>query len=161
MRSRAFSNLVADNQYSALGLMLLGALARVKSILGRLMVEQGIHVGLLETAETIEDEGQPAQEEVAIADAGCDDFGELVDREEIIGDIEGHRENLNEEGDGEVAEEVINQAATEKKARLKKRIGPSTDMDEGLAKGESRPSKPPKKKRKKGDAFDDLFDILI
>jgi ribonuclease MRP protein subunit RMP1 len=163
MSDRAFSNLVADNQYSALGLMLLGTLARVKSILGRLVEDKGMNGGSVESVDPTEVTGESVQEG---ADAGAgvepgDDFGEVVKREEILGDAEGGLGKLEKKGEFEESKEEVSQAVKEKKVRLKKRMGPWIDRDERVEKEESIPSKPSKKKRKKGDAFDNLFDSLI
>ena len=161
MSDRAFSNLVADNQYSALGLMLLGTLARVKSILGRLVEDKGMNGGSVESVDPTEVTGESVQEG---ADAGVepgDDFGEVVKREEILGDAEDGLRKLEKKGEFEEAKEEVSQAVKEKRVRMKKRMGPWIDRDERVEKEESTPSKPSKKKRKKGDAFDDLFDSLI
>lgn len=166
--SRAFSNLVADNQYSVLGLMLLGTLARVKSILGRLMGDED-HEVTVDVKATEEKASEALQEQ---DDTRGDDFGEVVRREDILVEVEGSRDDLNEEGEDEVDEnerpgEQGGEKTTEEieKSTMarpwKKRIGPWIDRNERLAKEESTPSKPPKKKRKKGDAFDALFDSLI
>ena len=166
--SRAFSNLVADNQYSVLGLMLLGTLARVKSILGRLMGDED-HEVTVDVKATEEKASEALQQQ---DDPSDDDFGEVVRREDILADVEGSRDDLHEEGEDEVdedgrpgeqgEEETTEEIEKSTVARpwKKKRIGPWIGRDEGLAE-ESTPSKPPKKKRKKGDAFDALFDSLI
>jgi ribonuclease MRP protein subunit RMP1 len=84
----AFSSLVADNQYSALGLVLLGSLARINTVLGQLIEDE-------------EDVGFEATEEAKgaeVLDARGDDLGEPVKREEITGfddrchDVEGENE---------------------------------------------------------------------
>ena len=165
--SRAFSNLVADNQYSVLGLMLLGTLARVKSILGRLMGDED-HEVTVDVKATEEKASEALQQQ---DDPGDDDFGEVVRREDILADVEGSRDDLHEGEDevdedgrpGEQGEEKTTEEiekSTMARPWKKKRIGPWIGRDEGLAE-ESTSSKPPKKKRKKGDAFDALFDSLI
>lgn len=138
---RAFSSLVADNQYSVLGLMLLGTLARVKSVLGRLVEDEDEN----EVEMRGDDVAVEAAEVVVEQDEKqSHDFGEVVRREEIL---------------AAVKEEVG--AVTEKKSRPKKRL--AIDKDEMSSKAGSTPSKAPKKKRKKGkgDAFDDLFASLL
>jgi ribonuclease MRP protein subunit RMP1 len=93
----AFSNLVADNQYAALGLFLIGTLARVRSVirsLGKERVEDE-EVEEEEVVKTVleENELRGGKEERY-------DFGEVVRREDLV--------NLNENtyldgrGDSEV-----------------------------------------------------------
>jgi ribonuclease MRP protein subunit RMP1 len=159
---RAFSNLVADNQYSALGLVLLGCLARVKSVIGMLVEDEGMD-GVTETGVG---EEESVMREVEVKD----DFGEVVSRKEILGDIDESLIEVNEEGDdakeqsgGQVEQETTDESQHITMARSRKKKGPSplTDRDKRPGNEISTPSKPPKKKRKKGDAFDDLFSSLI
>jgi ribonuclease MRP protein subunit RMP1 len=159
---RAFSNLVPDNQYSALGLVLLGCLAQVKSVIGQLVEDEGLDGGIVE-AEV--DEGESMVREVEVAD----DFGEVVSREEVLGNGKESRDEVDEEGkdeQGQLGEQVQEETGEEAqemtmaRSGKKKRTGPRID-DTRLAEEILTPSKPPKKKRKKGDAFDDLFSGLI
>ncbi|KAH8683310.1 hypothetical protein BGZ60DRAFT_217128 [Tricladium varicosporioides] len=142
----AFSNIISDNQWSAIGLMLLGSLARFRCVLN----EVGREIGLEE--ENIKDQeikpiSLPQQEEVKI------DMGEVVDRKSLQNSK--NREKLSfevEEVDEEVKVtrmEVIEKSGKEvTKAKKDEKI--------------PMPAKRPKKKRKKGgDAFDDLFDSLM
>jgi ribonuclease MRP protein subunit RMP1 len=157
--SSAFSNLVADNQYSALGLVLLGCLARVKSVIRQFVEDEKIEG----TDSEAEVEGDVVMELVTVEIERQDDLGEVVDRREILGNLEGPLDDVEVPGDEqEMPEEQIAPEATEEAQRVtiskqgkKKRMGPLVGKDESLTR------KPPKKKRKKGDAFDDLFSSLI
>ena len=160
--SSAFSNLVADNQYSALGLVLLGCLARVKSLIRQFVEDEKVE-GANSEAEVV------VMEFVTVENERQDDLGEVVDRREILGNLEGpldadevsgdEQDILEEQIAPEAAEEI--QRVTISKQGKKKRMGPLVDRDESLTTETETPSKPPKKKRKKGDAFDDLFSSLI
>jgi ribonuclease MRP protein subunit RMP1 len=103
----AFSNLVADNQYSALGLVLLGSLARVKSVLGQLVRgEKEVNIEVVEEAKG---------GELQRSNARDDDLGEPVKREQIPdfedswhaveGEEEGENQVVEKEEEGEVEEE--------------------------------------------------------
>ena len=144
---RAFSAVVADNQYAALGLMLLGTLARIKTLIRPLGKE-------VDDEPEVEVEGKP---EGLDKNTG-DDFGEVVKREELqsLGVEEGngrHMEHQEDEDNG-----VQNRKSTEKRKRANE-----TSDSHKQATVERTPMKPPKKKkrRKHGDALDDLFDSLI
>ena len=137
--SRAFSNLVADNQYSALGLVLLGCLARVKSALAMLVEEAEIAVSIV---------GEEPSVEIERADGPSDDFGE-VER------TEGETKLPAVEETPQLTMSTLAQLESEQPGspRIDKR--PGQDMVVHAPK--------PRKKRKegKGDAFDDLFSSLI
>jgi len=163
--SSAFSNLVADNQYSALGLVLVGCLAKVKSVIRQFVEDEKIEDSDLE-AEVEEDvvtkleTGENERQE---------DLGEVLDRRDILGHLERPLDDDEVSGDEQedleeqIAPEVIEEAqrVTSSKPGKKKRTGPLVARDESLTRETAPPSKPPKKKRKKGDAFDDLFSSLI
>jgi ribonuclease MRP protein subunit RMP1 len=167
-RDRAFSNLVADNQYSALGLVLLGSLARVKSILGQLVEEED------DLAEVEVKVGKEGLTDFEGAEGPGDDFGEVVKREGILAGLE-----VNDAG-----EEGEDNRAEPKEARIKEKRPAAEETPQltmaNLSQLElEQPGKPgidkkpgqdmvvhaqrPRKKRKKGkgDAFDDLFSSLI
>ena len=136
---RAFSNVVADNQYATLGLMLMGTLARVQSVIRPLGKEVEEIGEVDEEIEILEEKGD--------ADDGAD-LGEVITREEVelVAKVEK---------DKDVGEDEIKLKTTKKK----RKIGV---VDSSAKKTiEATPSKRPKKKRKKGDAFDDLFDTLL
>ncbi|KAJ8068429.1 hypothetical protein OCU04_003986 [Sclerotinia nivalis] len=142
----AFSQLVADNQYATLGLMLMGCLARLYKILESLRVL---------TAEELAEKAGIVKEEVKVNEPEIgEDLGEKIVRDapasEMVGDTQ--KEEKNEEEDSEV-----------KKLKIKKRKQEGEALERKTSKSDSTPAKPPKKKRKKkgGDAFDDLFDSLM
>lgn len=138
---------MADNQYAALGLMLMATLARVRSVLRVLGNGKEKESG----NESGDEEGKGDAREVLAAEPMVDaretDLGEVVGREEIVG-IEG-------EDGGLVVKKI-------KKIKKKKRRE-RAEEEESDAGAETvpAPAKRPKKKRKKGDAFDDLFAGLI
>jgi len=145
----AFSNLVADNQYAALGLMLMGTLARVQTVLselggsGRAAADgDGGEEFEGEENEILKEENSGGARETEA------DLGEVVSRE-AVAEIE--------EDDDEVQLKKL------KKSKRKAKTDGDRDGEAGAADGEgSLPAKRPKKKRKKGgDAFDDLFAGLI
>jgi ribonuclease MRP protein subunit RMP1 len=92
----AFSNLVADNQYSALGLALLGSLARVQSVLGQLVrSEKEVNIEVVEEAK-----GGESQR----SNARGDDLGEPVKREQIPDFEDSWRDVEGEQGEDKVVE---------------------------------------------------------
>lgn len=148
---------MADNQYSALGLVLIGALARVKSVLTAILGEEdeeGVEMGdenpelkMNVNVDCPVDTGvlEPVERGEA-ADHG-DDLGEVISREKVDEFVLGKT--------AEGAGELNNSTKGRPKKRKEKERG-----NAGI--GESTPLKPPKKKRKKGgDAFDDLFSSLL
>ncbi|KAG4436962.1 hypothetical protein IFR05_007575, partial [Cadophora sp. M221] len=138
----AFSNLVADNQYAALGLMLMATLARIRTVLRGLGKEK-------EGGGGDEEGGGDARETSGaeeVADTRETDLGEVVSREKIA-EIKG------DEGGVEI-----------QKFKKKKRRETLEDEERRAGAGLEAvpmPAKRPKKKRKKGDTFDDLFAGLI
>jgi ribonuclease MRP protein subunit RMP1 len=90
----SFSNLVADNQYAAMGLFLLGTLARVRTLIspmGRERVgDEDIEVGEEVGKKVVEEEGDGKEERY--------DFGEVVRREDLRElsedmDVDGQRDS--------------------------------------------------------------------
>ena len=143
---RAFSNLVADNQYAALGLVLIGALASVKRVIRPLGKER---VDLEDSSNGLNE--QKTLEDIEVVA----DFGEVVKREEIEMLVETRFE-------GQRNEEEDDERLKIKKGKKKRKVGGGKDdkISEEVSK-EANSTKRPKKKRKKGDAFDDLFSSLI
>ncbi|KAF5871106.1 uncharacterized protein Bfra_007619 [Botrytis fragariae] len=144
----AFSQLVANNQYATLGLMLMGCLARLYKVLGALRVSTAEEIA--EQAEVVKETPQLNEAEIG------EDMGEKIVRDVPDLDVEDSQKvERTEEDDTDV-----------KKAKPKKRkqdgevVVPKTSK---LASSDSIPAKPPKKKRKKkgGDAIEDLFAGLI
>ncbi|QSZ37862.1 hypothetical protein DSL72_008962 [Monilinia vaccinii-corymbosi] len=140
----AFSQLVADNQYATLGLMLMGCLARLYRILGALRVLTPEEIA--EKAGAVKETAKVDEPEIG------EDLGEKIVRG---GPVPGMMEENHKEDDAGL-----------KKSKLKKRKQEGEVLDQKTTKSpssHSTPAKPPKKKRKKkgGDLFDDLFDGLI
>ncbi|KAL2067877.1 hypothetical protein VTL71DRAFT_15975 [Oculimacula yallundae] len=141
----AFSNLIADNQYASLGLMLMATLARVQTLLKTLGKESespsqsengDVNVG---PASLRKEKPEAAEDALEI------DLGEVVSREAIL---------EAEEDDG------VESGKLKKKKKKKRRDEEIADSADGDG-ATSATAKRPKKKRKKGDAFDDLFAGLI
>jgi len=84
----SFSNLVADNQYAAMGLFLLGTLARVRTLIGPLgrerVGDEEVEVG----KKRVEEDGGGKEESY--------DFGEVVRRE----DLRELSEDMDADGQG-------------------------------------------------------------
>lgn len=148
MRNRAFSQLVANNQYATLGLMLMGCLARLYKVLGALRV--------LTAEEIAEQQGvvkeTPQLNEVEIGE----DMGEKIVRDVPVSEVEDCQKVERKEED----DTDIRKAKPKKRKQDSEVAEPKTTK---LASSDSTPAKPPKKKRKKkgGDAIEDLFAGLI
>lgn len=147
---RAFSQVVKDNQYSALGLMLLGTLARIQKALQVLsdrredeeLWEEESMMVVVDVGDENKVDGKEEMEGV--------DFGEKILREEVV-------THGGEEGDGEAVEvQKLSKGKEKRKSEL-------AGAEVGKNGGESTPTKKPKKKKRKkgGDVFDDLFDSLM
>jgi ribonuclease MRP protein subunit RMP1 len=147
MIDRAFSAVVADNQYAALGLMLLGTLARVKTVirpLGKKEIDDEQEVEVVGKSEDLAE------------DVG-DDLGEVVMRETLDSLSVENDEQVPDEADEDDEFRLQNRRSTEKRKRTSE-----TGESRTEATVERTPTKPSKKKkRKKGDVFDVLFDSLI
>ncbi|RDL35037.1 uncharacterized protein BP5553_06968 [Venustampulla echinocandica] len=155
----AFSTLVADNQYSTLGLMLLGSLARFQSLLVDAGSEVGIEVDLV-VGSQVESEGVKELLLVEGEQRGYgDDLGEVVERA-VLKDLVG----VEKEDDMEdkIKDEDVDDGVVDSKKRKKRKQDFVGSKTERLAKSTpTQPLKKKKKKREKGDAFDDLFGGLI
>ncbi|KAH7321473.1 hypothetical protein BKA65DRAFT_81466 [Rhexocercosporidium sp. MPI-PUGE-AT-0058] len=148
----AFSNVVADNQYAALGLMLMATLARVRRVLRGLGREKANQDGNENEGGRDADVKEVLLAE-QVADARATDLGEVVSREEVV-DIAGEDEGI--------------EVKKSKKKKRRERVEEDGEAESGAGTGvgdgvgaSATPAKRPKKKRKKGDAFDDLFAGLI
>jgi ribonuclease MRP protein subunit RMP1 len=135
----AFSQLVADNQYAALGLMLVGTLARVRKVIAPLRGDSEMGDEMIEGKRL---EGPGVKE--------GQDFGEVVKRDEIIGKAASKDQQLDDEEREDTA--TLQQS--------KKRYNATEEAKESPVQ-DSTTMKRPKKKRKKGDAFDELFAGLV
>jgi ribonuclease MRP protein subunit RMP1 len=140
----AFGQLVADNQYAALGLMLMGCLARLRRVLGLLRGNRD-----RDSVDDRDGHGVDKRDLEGELKDGMD-AGEVVRREEVVGE-EGH-EKIDDEDEEE--------GTSLKKAKAKKLSIPAEEEQTSVAEDPTA-TKRPKKKRKKGDAFDDLFAGLV
>ncbi|RFU25992.1 hypothetical protein B7463_g10355, partial [Scytalidium lignicola] len=129
----AFSNVVADNQYSTLGLLLIGCLARIQKAIRPLRRVE-------EVKTVVDDIPLPSKTDEI-------DLGERVRRDQA--DVLDADSNKAED------EEQV----TERK-KVKKANENFNDEDKKDGMDSSLPKRP-KKKRKKGDAFDNLFASLL
>ncbi|CZR58959.1 uncharacterized protein PAC_08851 [Phialocephala subalpina] len=150
----AFSTVVKDLQYAHLGVMLLGMLARIRSVIRPLGKEKPDEEDEDENEEEILIKGNEQVIRPSRGDEEMQDLGEVVRREEV--DIP-----TQEEGQDDEEEEMKVAPKTPKLKRPKAEATPALESD-----SESRPKKrskeeKKKKKRKRGDAFDVLFDSLI
>ncbi|PVH85421.1 hypothetical protein DL98DRAFT_568206 [Cadophora sp. DSE1049] len=141
----AFSNVVADNQYAALGLMLMGTLARVQTALKELGRERedGDGEGAVDEKEISREEKEGDARETEA------DLGVVVSREAV----------LRTEGDDDDEVQLKKSKKLKRRERAEKEEEGAAGAEAG---GDAPPAKRPKKKRKKGgDALDDLFAGLI
>jgi ribonuclease MRP protein subunit RMP1 len=147
----AFSAVVADNQYAALGLMLMGTLAQLCSV-----------IGLGTPAEA--DVADSTQRIPAVSKIGKDatnsprpdtDFGEVISREELRrmrANNSSHPAAAHLQGNQSTSEETKDDELTKKRS--------ITEIEPSLSSAAD--SKPPKKKKKRrGDALDDVFAGLV
>ncbi|KAF7889214.1 hypothetical protein EAF00_009514 [Botryotinia globosa] len=144
----AFSQLVANNQYATLGLMLMGCLARLYKVLGALRVL---------TAEEIAEQGRVVKETPQLNEAEIEeDMGEKIVRDFPVSEMEDSQKVERKEED----DTDIQKAKPKKRKQDGEVVEPSSSK---LASSDSTLAKPPKKKRKKkgGDAIEDLFAGLI
>jgi ribonuclease MRP protein subunit RMP1 len=129
----AFSGLVGDNQYAALGLMLLGTLARLGRVLG------------LDLKSEVADEGV--------------DVGGEQGREESVVEL-GHESGWVDEDCGVpvAREEMVKIEETQSKES--ERAHEKTDGETVILKAEKPPAKV-KRRKKNLDAIDELFSGLL
>lgn len=142
--------MVKDLQYANLGLMLLGMLARIKSVIQRLGKEKSDEEGVGKGDEIRLD----ALVEVSREDEQMQDLGEVVRREEL--------ELISHEEERETEDEVAVMGKTPKVKQMNTEALTQLDGDnESPPKKKKNKEEKKKKKRKRGDAFDDMFDSLI
>lgn len=187
---RAFSNLVADNQYAALGLMLMGTLARLKTIVKPWSSEEA-SISVVEDEEVVTGDAPPAI-------AGLD-LGEVMQRKvspEPM-EMESTKTNVLVDEDDEDSRQTAVKPKEKKRKSAAGQTAKSTSVlteevesrgPEGEGEDSLSVSKIPeskkgsefttqeklktvatnptttkrlKKQRKKGDAFDDIFASLV
>ncbi|ESZ94513.1 hypothetical protein SBOR_5093 [Sclerotinia borealis F-4128] len=145
----AFSQLVADNQYATLGLMLMGCLARLYKILGPLRVL---------TAEEIAEKVGAVKERTKVNEPEIgEDLGEKIVRDAPTSIVtEDNQKGQKKEEDDKGLKDSKPKKRKQEAEELERKTSKLPLSDSTLA-------KPPKKKKKKkgGDAFDDLFDTIV
>lgn len=83
MKGRAFSNVVADQQYAVLGLFLVATLARLQAVMNQWSAVEGDE----EEEEAEEQQGEEPMESVSEnTPANEPDLGEVVAREVVVED---------------------------------------------------------------------------
>lgn len=140
---RAFGNLIADNQYAVLGLMLMGLLANLNDIIPMLpnfIIEKNpvvIHT-------------EPNTNEEGVQNTQLHDLGEIISRQEFKA---RNQECENHEKTGKESTTVV---AFDKKRKRNFVVESKAE--------ETKPhphTKTRKKKNKKSDIFDDIFKTLL
>lgn len=129
---RSFGAVVADQQFAALGLMLMGTLARLNKIM----------ISLQRELEVV---APKAIEEI---DSMAEEIGELVMRPP--GEKISLQLDLESDGPPKM-EKTKSEKNSEKAARTSSVLSLTDDT----------PLKPSKKKRKKGNAINDLFSSIL
>jgi ribonuclease MRP protein subunit RMP1 len=128
----AFSGVVADNQYAALGLMLMAALGR----LGRLL---GLDVKAAEAVEAVDASGEVVQEEemgrgLIGAVQVEEDLGVLLLREEVMRTEEAQNNEIEKKYTRPKSEAVLveTEKLPAKKRRMKKQLDAIDELFSGL-----------------------------
>ncbi|RKF56454.1 putative ribonuclease mrp protein subunit rmp1 [Golovinomyces cichoracearum] len=146
----AFSNLIADNQYAVLGLMLMGTLASVKNIMQMLIPEEEKNEKEEKEITSPNNLNQYVSASRQLTNQSNDDLGEILPRREFqVHDLEycKNEEDVEEIASSEEFPEHKISDQIEKHQNTKKEFVSS--------------NKPCKKKRKKDDFFDNIFDELL
>lgn len=157
---RAFSTLIADKQFSTLGVVLLAVLGRVARIVG---VGEG-------EGEDAERDVDSAARDARLAEGGNsgvvgEDLGEVVGRGTITTTATAQEEggDVHPMVEGDSAKLDLGLGIGGSTALAEKRVSDvatSRESDEMDAAANKDPPPRPKKKRKKGNAIDELFSEL-
>lgn len=131
---RNFTRVIADNQYSALGLMLLGTLASLQRILA------------LFNQNSVGEETIALKTKVAKSVSGVEN--DRADGEDV-------GESVSREVDEDVGERIERTRRVDE-GGVKRAWSKAEKIEE-----REKDVKPAKKKKKKGDAIDDLFSGLL
>lgn len=149
--------MVADNQFSTLGVVLIAVLARVGRIIGLPAIESNVVAasagGKILLASSFRETGE-VRGETVLREYG-EDMGKVVERRTIVEELK-----------------VINTFKEESSKKSSKRLlanQPKSSEMVNVDRASTRPEKPtkgetearPKKRRKKGNAIDDLFGNLV
>ena len=150
---RAFSTLVADSQFSTLGVVLLAILARVGRLVGlpeplAAPVLKPGQIAKVVLATSLKETGDDRGELVPRV-YGSEDVGEVISREVAEKMSKGEDRDLGKVVDGQLDD--VGDAAVSHESRKEARRHEVAEAD--LAIGMERK----KKRRKKGNAIDDLF----
>ncbi|EFQ28648.1 hypothetical protein CGRA01v4_07112 [Colletotrichum graminicola] len=155
----AFSQLAADSQHAALGLVLLGVLARINSAIAPLVPRQPKGGDAMQPMAN----SSPSHRDAVTAKEGQTnpesmDLGVVISRDqmELTAKPPGRRPTTKEDAKAVAAAPI----ASKKKRKL---VGaPITEPEPSRGVKETRSEKrPSKKKSKRGDEFSDLFSSLI
>jgi hypothetical protein len=129
---------VVDTQFSALGLMLIGTLARLDSLIAPMVPESKVSFTVPNP-----DFGDKVHDHVF----AHEDLGEEISREKFL------------EGDGGGAELELPTLNKKKRRPSPESMGGGANVD--LDRPRSTQTKPERKRKKKGDVFDEMFSALI
>lgn len=151
---RAFSQLAADNQHAALGLVLLGVLARINSTVAPLVPQQSERGGDMPMTNT-----SASHDAVTVKDqtpSELMDLGVAISRDQLklAAKPPARRPRKDEL-------EAVASTATKKKRNMLDVSDSESEPSSKLVKLKKPEKKPGKKKSKKGDEFSDLFSSLI
>ncbi|KAK6210227.1 hypothetical protein QIS74_11811 [Colletotrichum tabaci] len=150
----AFSQLAADNQHAALGLVLLGVLARINSTVAPLVPQQSERGGDMPMTNT-----SASHDAVTVKDqtpSELMDLGVAISRDQLkLAAKPPARRPRKDEW------EAVASTATKKKRNILDVFDSESEPSSKLVKLKRPEKKPGKKKSKKGDEFSDLFSSLI
>jgi ribonuclease MRP protein subunit RMP1 len=161
---RAFSTVVADNQFAALGVVLIAVLARVGRIVGLPEATwkdtEANAEGKPLLASSVRGTARKSPEAMVRDD--MEDMGNVIEREAVGGEpkrIDGFRVEFS--GKKSSFEDVLDTpgigAVHDGDAKVGQIRGRNAQQEIQKSTSQSRP----RKKRRKGNAIDDLFDNLI
>lgn len=163
----AFSQLVADNQFAVIGLVLLGCLGRVCAVTGasEALIEEGteedIGIALKGFAEGMEVDGLMK----GLDERGMDDDVGIVIARDAGGDggkaVRRYEEDLPLEPGEDISAVYEEELITVQPPKVEAKKRKSQDALSISAVGISNPKKAKKKKLKKKDAMDELFSSLF
>ncbi|KHJ34811.1 putative ribonuclease mrp protein subunit rmp1 [Erysiphe necator] len=140
----AFGNLIADNQYAVLGIMLMGLLASVNNILSTLPISN--------QEEKISDsiEHEKTIDASVIKDNRLDDLGEIVSRQDFNAQFPACIKN------GKMGEKSVASKASKKQKKRDLVLESKVEVVKLHSKAKIK-----KRDTKKDDFFDDIFKNLL
>ncbi|OLN81662.1 Ribonuclease MRP protein subunit rmp1 [Colletotrichum chlorophyti] len=151
----AFTQLTADNQHAALGLVLLGLLASVNTVIAPLVPHQAD-----KGHDDVATAARPTNSPAAVMGPAKDqkqqldsvDLGVAISRDQIKS-----AKSLTRRPAPDAEEPIANLSTVPKKRKMDAPLAEAV----AAAKDKKREKKPGKKKSKKGDEFSDLFSSLM